>query len=56
MDIISILDENGNGSPNINVQKSIDVSLGACYAFYNEKISLNDWNKARPSYYSYRFK
>ena len=36
--LISILDENGNGSPNINVQKSIDVSLGACYAFYNEKI------------------
>ena len=25
-------------------------------AFYDKKISSNDWNKARPSYYSYRFK
>jgi hypothetical protein len=25
-------------------------------AFYDKKISPNDWNKARPSYYSYRFK
>lgn len=25
-------------------------------AFYDKEIDLEDWNKARPSYYSYRFK
>jgi hypothetical protein len=36
--LISVLDENGNGTPNVNIQKSIDVSLGGCYSTYNEKI------------------
>ena len=36
--LITILDENGLGTPNVNVKKNIDVSLGACYSFYHEKI------------------
>ena len=29
---------------------------GVKLAFYDKEINSNDWNKARPSYYSSRFK